>query len=82
VKAFQYRTRGGALIPLCFSSKQDVIGIIPIDGASDIERFSGSINSFLGAFSRSKVIMVHAESAPLNLVKPRVLVAPMGYLLG
>jgi predicted AAA+ superfamily ATPase len=81
VRHFQYRTRGGALVPLCFQGKQGALGIIPLHSAEEWDRATGSANSFLSAYPNSKVILVHSQEMAPRLVKPNLLLAPMAYLV-
>lgn len=59
---FQYRTRGGAFVPLCFRDKNGVLGIIPILEESPNESELASARSFLGKTPRSKALFVHLGS--------------------
>lgn len=56
---FQYRTRGGAYVPLCFRIKKSVLGIIPILEENPSENAMASARSFFKAYADSKVIFVH-----------------------
>jgi len=77
-RCFQYRTRGGAFIPLCFENKSGVLGILPIEEVAKAERCKGSINSFLSAYKNAKVIIVHPENVPAKTIGAKAIVAPMG----
>ncbi len=82
VKAFQYRTRGGAYIPLAFRHQQGIVGILPIEKIDSISHHSGSIKSFLATYENSKMIVLHPGSKnEYEAVNGRVLLAPMGAVL-
>ncbi len=55
---FQYRTRGGAHVPLCFRGKDGELGIIPILDENPNQSEMASARSFLAAYPNSKVIWV------------------------
>ena len=78
---FQYRTRGGAIIPLAFKNKAGVLGIIPVLSAANAQNVMGSVNSFLKTYANSKVIIVHPEVLKPSMIQPRVLVASIGQVV-
>jgi predicted AAA+ superfamily ATPase len=78
---FQYRTRGGAYIPLAFENKQGVLGIIPVLEDQQAESVMGSVNSFLKTYAQSKVLIVHPEISKPRLIQNRVLVIPIGAIV-
>lgn len=81
-KTFQYRTRGGAIIPFAFSNKLGTLGVLPIESPDQLPRVSGSIDSFLRAYAKSKVLVVHFDSTvPAKEVKNRVILAPAGQVV-
>jgi uncharacterized protein len=80
---FQYRTRGGAYIPLCYQTQKGVVGVLPVIGKveDELARSAGSIRSFLSAYANSKVLVVHLESEKLRALSPRVLSAPVATVI-
>lgn len=81
-ECFQYRTRGGAYIPLAYQFEEQTLGILPIGDLSSVKSHSGSIQSFLAAYSGSKILILHTEDShtcyPLSA---RVLAAPLAGVL-
>jgi len=59
VEIFQYRNRGGGLIPLCFRKGKDVLGVIPSLEQTPTDSSLGSARSFLKTYKNSKVVIVH-----------------------
>lgn len=59
VNTFQFRTRGGALVPLCFRHKSRVLGIIPSVEETPSANTLASARSFLKAYRNSRVLVVH-----------------------
>ena len=59
---FQYRTRGGAYVPLCFRNKDGELGILPIIEENPNQNAMASARSFLDAYPNSKIIFVHLGS--------------------
>jgi predicted AAA+ superfamily ATPase len=81
-KLFQYQTRGGAKIPLAFMNKKGVLGILPIRSTDDLSSISGSIDSFLKSYSKSKIIVVHMDhQKPAVVIQDRILLAPVGQVI-
>jgi predicted AAA+ superfamily ATPase len=80
VQPFQYRTRGGALVPLAFRGKNGILGILPIRSSEEFEGTMGTINSFLGTYGEAKLLVVHPDAAEIKVIRPRVLSVPMAYL--
>jgi predicted AAA+ superfamily ATPase len=77
---FQYRTRGGAFIPLAFRNKLGVLGIVPMSGPDQANRTLGSVNSFLKTYSKAKVLLVHPLAESHQLIQPHVLSASVGLI--
>lgn len=78
---FQYRTRGGAVVPLAFKNKKGCLGIIPVSGSDRVTSVLGSVNSFLKTYANAKVLIVYPTQEKPYLVQPRVLALPMGQLV-
>lgn len=74
-QCFQYRTRGGALIPLAYKNPSGVLGLISVQSPENYKDVLGSINSFLKTYADSKVIVIHPEQKPPEVIRPRVLLA-------
>lgn len=81
IKYFQYRTRGGAFVPFCISKNQKTIGFIPLENPEDYEHKLSAANSFLGAYNNAKIIFVRNEKSNLKVIRPYILLAPVGYLI-
>jgi predicted AAA+ superfamily ATPase len=80
VQCFQYRTRGGALVPIAFKSPKGVLGVLPVRSATKIENIYGTANSFLGAYGNAKLLVVHPDSEKIKLLNSRTMSIPMSYL--
>jgi predicted AAA+ superfamily ATPase len=81
-KLFQYQTRGGAFLPIAFMNKKGVLGVLPILSPDDLSSVSGTIDSFLKTYSKSKVLVVHMDSkTPVRAIRDRVLLAPYGQVI-
>lgn len=81
VRMFQYRTRGGAYVPLCFAGKSGIVGILPIEEAEAWTRVSGTIESFLKTYANGKLILVHPGDGPRVCLNPRTLISPIAAIL-
>lgn len=76
---FQYRTRGGAFVPIAIRQPQSVLGFVPIEG--DVTRKSmASAHSFLRKYADSKVIFVTKENI-YRCIDDRTLIVPAASLL-
>lgn len=64
---FQYRTRGGAYVPLCFRSPRGTLGVIPMLDRSPTRSEIGSATSFMKKFRSSKIIFVHEDAKDSHL---------------
>ena len=60
-KIFQFKTRGKARIPFCFSSAEGVIGVLPILENEPTRSHNASIQSFLRKYNNSKVVVVISD---------------------
>ena len=78
---FQYRTRGGAQIPLAFRNKLGTLGVVAITDPLNYQSVMGSVNSFLKSYVNSKVLIVHPEAFKAKLIQPRVLLVPIGQVI-
>jgi len=78
---FQYRTRGGALIPICIRTKEGVLGIVPILNLKNKDQISGSINSFLKNYLNGKILIIHPNFDPPHASHPRVLSVPLTFIV-
>ncbi len=72
---FQYRTRGGALVPLVFAQGHRALGIIPILSETPETTDIKSGASFLKKYPDSKLIFMHAGEK-IQVLDSRQLVAP------
>jgi predicted AAA+ superfamily ATPase len=73
---FQYRTRGGAILPLCFKNNEGTLGIIILESADDASRAIAPANSFLKTYMNSKVLLLH-PGKEVKVLQPRILLAPL-----
>lgn len=73
---FQYRTRGGAFVPLAYRSASGILGVIPVESAQQASSVLSSANSFLKSYINSKILILHPDKDSF-LLQPRVLVAPV-----
>jgi predicted AAA+ superfamily ATPase len=64
---FQYRTRGGAHVPLAVRHGAQLLGLIPILESSPGRQAVGSATSFLKAYSGARVAFIHPGSQNLIL---------------
>lgn len=81
VRSFQYRTRGGALVPICFASKEGVLGVLPIASPDEWRRHVGTVDSFLAQYSNATLLLVHTESELPKLVRPHAAVVAAGLIV-
>ncbi len=82
VRYFQYRTRGGAYLPLVYEQGSRFVGILPLVSPDEMTRHSGSIKSFLSSYARAKVLVLHQDhKVPFRAESSRVLMAPYGAVL-
>ncbi len=56
---FQFRTRGGAYVPLCFRGKDGILGMIPILEENPNANALAGARSFLKFYPQSKVVFIH-----------------------
>ena len=80
-ESFQYRTRGGARIPIAYRNKMGVLGIIPLIDPGAISTVMGSVNSFLKTYGKAKVLILHPETEVPQIIQSRVLLAPIGLFI-
>ncbi|MCM2276802.1 MAG: AAA family ATPase [Oligoflexia bacterium] len=63
ISIFQFRNRGGSLVPLCFRAGGACLGIIPIlEETPDLSAIR-SARSFVGTYRDAKVLLVHRGAA-------------------
>src|SRR3989339_516586 len=81
-RTFQYKTRSGAIIPICFSNANGIIGILPTVHPDEPQRLTGSVKSFLSAYSNSKVLVVHMDnSLPIKYLNSRTILLPLASIV-
>jgi uncharacterized protein len=73
---FQYRTRGGAILPLCFKNNEGTLGVIILESSDDASRAIPAANSFLKTYLNSKVLLLHPDQE-VRVLQPRILLAPL-----
>jgi hypothetical protein len=72
---FQYRTRSGVLVPLCFRLPKGVVGIIPILEDYPTPQAIGSGSSFLRKYPDGKVIFA-SQGKTKQLLSPHSCIIP------
>lgn len=79
---FQYRTRGGALMPLVINSGQSHIGLYPIDSADELNRSHlRQAASFLSRYQNSVVIFVTFRGRDAHVINDRTACVPAAQVL-
>lgn len=79
---FQYRTRGGGLVPLCIQSGSGILGLIPFFEDRPSKSALASASSFLRAYGSSKVILASVTGgASVEVKDGRTLVLPLSALV-
>ena len=74
---FQYRTRGGVVVPLALQMKEFFLGVIPIENERPSRVEISAADSFLKRYARSKVVFAHLGSAA-EVINDRKLLVPIG----
>jgi predicted AAA+ superfamily ATPase len=69
IKMYQYRTRGGVTIPLCFRSGNSHLGVLPLQDDSPNQSEIASARSFVRSHDQAKVLLVHTGSRDWSLDK-------------
>lgn len=77
---FQFRNRGGALVPLCFRAGHSVLGIIPILSENPHPSALATARSFLRTYPESKLLYVHTGSGD-RMIESRVRSLGVRYLV-
>jgi len=77
---FQYRSRGGAFIPLAIRAKFGVLGLIPMLDETPGKHELASAQSFLSAYEHSRCIFVHLGKSD-RTVGPAMRVIPLACLV-
>jgi len=78
---FQYRTRNGVCVPLCFRNKVGVLGVLPVNSKDSLNKALAGANSFLKTYSNSKVILTHLEHDQPKMLSKRVLLTSFTSLI-
>lgn len=77
---FQYRTRSGSLVPLCFKIQGKILGIIPIPDQYPTPQAVGSASSFIKNHPGAQVIYAIQSGRSVE-ISPHQRVVPVEYLL-
>lgn len=77
---FQYRTRGGALVPLIFRSPAGTLGLIPISEDRATASCIKSALSLCRTFKNAIAVVAH-EGTQVEWLHPRVLSLPWPFLM-
>lgn len=80
VEFFQYRTRGGAYVPLALQSDLGTIGFIFIDHEKPELSEKRSAESFLRKFPRSKILYISTSQAKPMVIEADILMIPISSL--
>lgn len=78
---FQYRTRGGAYMPLAFHAKNGIVGIVPVVGREPTLASLKSSESFLRKYPGSHAVIGCSESERPKNLNERLHVMPLSSLL-
>jgi predicted AAA+ superfamily ATPase len=77
-EAYQYKTRGGAEMPLAFRNAKGVLGVFPVVEQREVARAIASSNSFLKTYPKAKVLIVGmGRQIERRLIQPRIAVTPV-----
>jgi predicted AAA+ superfamily ATPase len=80
ITMFQFRNRGGSMIPLCFKKGDANIGIIPmLDETPDLSAIR-SARSFVSAYRDAKALLVHNGSRD-RLIDSRIRIVSAAQLV-
>jgi uncharacterized protein len=79
-RMFQWRTRGGAEVPLAISSRLGTVGFVATPGREPTPKSLGSAQAFLKQFTDSKVVVAYAGDQ-LLCKSPRMFWVPYWLLL-
>ncbi len=80
VEVFQFRNRGGALVPIALRSRSSVLGFIPLLSDTPNRQAIGSAISFLKTYINSKLLYVHLGSKN-NVISASQRVIPLAHLV-
>ncbi|MBI4237268.1 MAG: ATP-binding protein [Deltaproteobacteria bacterium] len=71
---FQYRTRGGALVPVCIRSPEGVVGLLPIAAAEPNRSEVAIAASFLKTYAQGKLLyLTEATAVPRGSSRTAIL---------
>lgn len=73
---FQYRTRGGAIVPVCIRGKEGVLGLLPIHNARPNRSETATAASFLKTYARGNVLFLTEEGFDIR-GDERTAIAPL-----
>jgi predicted AAA+ superfamily ATPase len=74
---FQFRTRGGVIVPVAVRQGDHVSGWIPIQGSSPNRREIAAAKAFLAAYGNSKIFFINFEDQNAGVVDSRQLIIPI-----
>lgn len=78
---FQFRTRGGSVVPVAARTAEGVTGCIPIEDSEIPSRKErAAARSFLSAYSQSKILFVTFTGSKRKYIDPRSLLVPIADL--
>ncbi len=63
---FQYRTRSGAIVPVCIRSKEGVLGLLPIHDAQPNRSEIATSASFLKTYARGNILFLTEKSSQIH----------------
>lgn len=79
-RLYQYRTRGGALVPLCVRHRNAELGFIALPSEEVTRQAMGSAMSFLKNKKNSRVVFVHMGKK-VEYLGPTLIQVPVGCLV-
>lgn len=79
-RVFQYRNRGGALVPLAYENARGAVGFIPSLTETPDASALASARSFTQAFRNAKVVVFHRGTSDLT-ISPAVRAVSVGKLV-
>jgi len=80
IQMYQYRSRSGAWVPLCFRKKNLHLGIIPILEEAPDAASVGSAKSFLKVYPNAKVLLVHTGSRD-QIISTKIRMIGLGQII-
>lgn len=77
---YQYRTRGGAVVPIAVRTKLGRIGVIPIEEETLTPSALASARSYVASASRCKALIAHRGTG-IQRISDSILAVPYPFLI-